>query len=314
MSSAAVTDLPILLTGATGYVGGRLLKALEEKGYRVRCLARNPEKLSSVVARSTEIVQGDVLDETSLAPALEGVHTAYYLVHSMASAGGFEEQDRQAATIFSRVTKDDRVSRIIYLGGLGGGPDLSPHLKSRHEVGKILRESYVPAIEFQASIIIGAGSLSFEMIRSLVERLPVMVTPRWVRTLTQPIYIDDVIGYLIAAHGLAGEDNKVFEIGGPDRVSYLDIMKEYSRQRGLRRIMIPVPVLTPHLSSLWLGLVTPLYARVGRQLIEGVRNETIVHDESALEIFPIRPRGIREAVRRAIEEERGKEKSSVEMR
>jgi uncharacterized protein YbjT (DUF2867 family) len=173
-------------------------------------------------------------------------------------------------------------------------------LKSRQEVGHILRDSGVPTIEFQASIIIGAGSLSFEMIRSLVQRLPVMVTPRWVRVLAQPIYIDDVIEYLLAAIDLPEDANEIFEIGGPERISYMDIMKEYARQKGLIRLMIPIPVLTPYISSLWLNLVTPLYAQVGRQLIEGVRNETVVMDSRANEVFAVRPRTLREAISLAI--------------
>jgi uncharacterized protein YbjT (DUF2867 family) len=293
----------ILLTGATGYVGGRLLHALEGAGRRVRCLARHPEALRERVANTTEIVKGDILDATSLAAAMAGVHTAYYLVHSMASANSFEEQDRLAAHAFAAAARDAGVQRIIYLGGLGSGSGLSAHLRSRQEVGRILRESGVPTIEFRASIVIGSGSASFEMIRALVEKLPVMITPRWVKTRAQPIAIEDVIAYLTQALDLNVHASRIFEIGGADQVAYLDLMKEYARQRGLKRWMIPVPVLSPRLSSLWLGLVTPVYARVGRELVDSLRNETIVTDRSADEMFAVRPLGFREALKRALANE-----------
>jgi uncharacterized protein YbjT (DUF2867 family) len=295
-----MTKKRILLTGASGYVGGRLLKALEARGDVVRCLSRRPEFLEPRVASATEVAEGDVLDPVSLKTALEGVHTAYYLVHSMASQDGFQEADRKAATIFGRAARDAGVRRLIYLGGLGSGDGLSEHLESRQEVGRLLRASGVPTVEFRASIIIGSGSLSFEMIRALVEKLPVMVTPRWVRKRAQPVSIEDVIAYLAAALELPEGKSGVFEIGGPDQVSYLEIMMEYAQQRGLKRFVIPVPVLTPRLSSLWLGLVTPVYARVGRKLIDSLRNETLVTDTAALETFDIRPRGIGEAIERAL--------------
>ena len=293
----------ILLTGATGYVGGRLLHALEAAGYRVRCLSRHPEALAQRVAQTTEVVKGDVLDPASLAPSMAGVHTAYYLVHSMASPNSFEDEDRRAAHAFAAEACGAGVQRIIYLSGLGSGSGLSAHLRSRQEVGWILRESGVPAIEFRAAIVIGSGSASFEMIRALVEKLPVMVTPRWVNTSTQPIAVEDVIAYLKQALDLEINGSANIEIGGADQVTYLDLMKEYARQRGLQRWMIPVPVLSPRLSSLWLGLVTPVYARVGRELVDSLRNETIVRDGSANELFPIRPLGSREALKRALANE-----------
>lgn len=294
----------ILITGATGYVGGRLLRRLEERGERVRCLARRPEFLRARTAPSTEVVPGDVLDAASLPPALEGVGTAYYLIHSLGSSGGFEARDRQGAEHFAGAARSAGLRRIIYLGGLGDdSSDLSPHLRSRHEVGEVLRSSGVPVIEFRASIILGSGSLSFEMIRALVERLPVMVTPRWVRVPAQPIAINDVLSYLLAGLDAEGAGHAVFEIGGPGRVSYGEVMREYARQRGLRRLMVPVPVLTPRLSSLWLGLVTPVYARIGRKLIDGIRNPTLVKDGSALERFDVRPVGYGEAIRQAIRNE-----------
>jgi uncharacterized protein YbjT (DUF2867 family) len=252
-----------------------------------------------------EVVAGDVLDAASARAALEGVRTAYYLVHAMGSAGSFEEQDRAAAQIFGDAALAAGVRRIVYLGGLGSGSQkLSAHLRSRHEVGDILRSSGVPVIEFRASIVIGSGSLSFEMIRALVERLPVMIAPRWVSVPAQPIAIVDMVRYLLAALDLPpGGAGKVFEIGGPDQVSYGGLMREYARQRGLRRLVISVPLLTPRLSSLWLGLVTPLYVRVGRKLIDSIRHATVVEDQSALIAFDIRPVGFRVAIAAALRSE-----------
>ncbi|MFN4260105.1 MAG: DUF2867 domain-containing protein [Gemmataceae bacterium] len=300
----ALDNSPILLTGATGYVGGRLLKRLEILGPTVRCLARRPEYLRPRVQPTTEVVAGDLLQAESLAIALRGIHTAYYLAHAMGSVGSFEEEDRRAAQNFATAAQMAGVRRIIYLGGLGDKREpLSAHLRSRHEVGDILRASGVSVIEFQASIILGSGSLSFELIRALVERLPIMITPRWVRVPAQPIAINDVLDYLIAALDLPLCENRTFEIGGADQVTYADLMKEYARQRGLRRWLISVPVLTPRLSSLWLGLVTPVYARVGRKLIESIRHPTIVRDSAALATFAIRPVGVRQAIADALRNE-----------
>ncbi|MCJ7486542.1 MAG: NAD(P)H-binding protein, partial [Candidatus Aminicenantes bacterium] len=294
----------VLLTGATGYVGGRLLRRLEECGRPVRCLARRPEFMKGRARASTEVVAADLLDAPSLEPAFRGVSTAYYLVHSMGASGSFEDKDRAAAQNFSQAAAAAGVSRIVYLGGLGDDADgLSQHLRSRHEVGEILRSAGVPVIEFRASVILGSGSLSFEMVRALVERLPVMVTPRWVRVPAQPIAINDVLAYLQGALDLPPSGHRIFEIGGPDRVSYGELMREYARQRGLRRAMISVPVLTPRLSGLWLGLVTPLYARIGRKLIDGVRHPTVVQDPSALTAFTLRPVGVKEAIAQALRRE-----------
>ncbi|RDI75475.1 NADH(P)-binding [Gaiella occulta] len=289
----------ILLTGATGYVGGRLLHALERRGERVRCLSRRPEMLRGRVASETEVVAGDVLRPETIPPALDGVDTVYYLVHSMSSSRPFDEADRIAAEAFARAAREVGVRKIVYLGGLGAG-DLSAHLASRQEVGRILRSSGVPTIELRASIVIGSGSASFEMIRALVERLPLMVTPRWVRVRAQPIAIEDVLAYLLAALDHEPDGGELYEIGGADALAYVDLMREYARQRGLRRTMIPVPVLTPRLSSLWLWLVTPVYAGVGRKLVDSLRNETVVRDRKALEVFPVRPRGAAEAIARAL--------------
>lgn len=290
----------ILLTGVTGYVGGRLLSRLLDSGFSVRCAARAPESLSHVNHKNAEIVRADLLELESLESALIGVDVAYYLVHSLGSSNDFEAKERRCAENFARAAKNAGVRRIIYLGGLGSGNELSPHLQTRQGVGKILRDSGTQTIEFRASIVIGSGSLSFEMIRALVDRLPVMITPRWVGSKAQPIAIEDVLDYLVAAIDLELDGSQVFEIGGPDVVSYMGIMQEYQRKRGVHRIMIPVPFLTPHLSSLWLGLVTPLYARIGRKLVDSIQHDTLVEDQAALTKFSIRPRGVAEAIDRAL--------------
>jgi uncharacterized protein YbjT (DUF2867 family) len=290
----------ILLTGASGYIGGRLRRSLEADGRRLRCMARRPEYLRPRVAEGTEVVAGDVLSPETLADALKGVDTAYYLIHSMATARDYASNDRRGAESFARAARAAGVRRIVYLGGLGEGERLSRHLASRQEVGRILRDSGVPTLEFRASIVIGSGSLSFELVRALVEKLPAMVTPSWVDTPTQPIGVEDLVAYLVAALDRPLDESIVYEIGGPDRVSYGDLMREYARLRGLRRVMIPVPVLTPRLSSLWLALVSPVYSQVGRELIDGVRNPTVVRDDRALRDFAVQPRGIREVLARAL--------------
>ncbi|MGY9010447.1 MAG: SDR family oxidoreductase [Rhodobacterales bacterium] len=293
-----------MLTGATGYVGGRLLKILEQRGYRVRCMARRPDILTSRVSTSTQVVEGNVLDINSLQVALKGVRVAYYLIHSMSSEGSFEEIDRKAAHNFGEVAKAAGVERIIYLGGLGNDEDeLSPHLRSRQEVGNILRKSGIPLVEFRASIVIGSGSLSFQLIRSLVERLPIMITPKWVQVAAQPIAIEDLIEYLEAALYLPDSGSRVYEIGGADQVSYADIMRIYGSCRNIAVRMIPVPLLSPYISSLWLGLITPLYARIGRKLIQSIVHPTVVREKSALKDFNIKPMGVNAAIRRAIDKE-----------
>jgi uncharacterized protein YbjT (DUF2867 family) len=294
----------VLLAGGSGYVGGRLIPLLEQEGLRLRCLARDPDKLRPRVQEATEVVQGDVLDAPALGRALHVVHTAYYLVHLMSGSQDFERDDRQAATNFAGAARQAGVRRIIYLGGLGDEtrPDLSPHLRSRHEVGKILRSSGVETIELRASIVIGAGSLSFDLVRSLTDRLPVMICPKWLSTPTQPIAVDDVLAYLRAARELPPGEGLVVEIGGTDVVTYGDLIREYARQKGLRRWLISVPVLTPYLSGLWLALVTPASFEVGRHLIEGLKNPTVVRGRTALDVFPVRPLGIREAIRRSLED------------
>lgn len=297
------TDPVILVTGGTGYVGGRLIPLLEKQQLNLRCLVRDPEKLRGRVHPSTEVLQGDVLDRASLDAALGGVGTAYYLVHLMSGAGNFEELDRRAATNFAQAAKKCRVRRIIYLGGLGddNDPRLSPHLRSRHEVGEILRGSGAEVVEFRASVVIGAGSLSFDLIKTLTDRLPVMICPSWLTTPTQPIAVDDVLGYLLAANDLPADNCRVFEIGCADVTTYGGMIREYARQQGLRRWLIYVPVLTPYLSSLWLALVTPTKFEIGRHLIEGLKNPTVIRDHKALDAFAIRPMSVRQAIAKAID-------------
>ncbi len=291
------------MTGASGYVGGRLLRLLARRS-TVRCLSRRPEYLAGRVPDGVSIVGGDVLDPGSLGAALAGVDSAFYFVHSMGSPDDFEEADRRAALNFAGAARRAGVRRIIYLGGLGNQEErLSAHLRSRQEVGQLLGSTGVQVIEFRASIVIGSGSVSFEMIRALVEKLPIMIAPRWVAVPAQPIGIDDLLRYLLAALDLPGSDSRVYEIGGADRVSYGELMREYARQRGLRRMQIQVPVLTPRLSSLWLGLVTPVYARIGRKLIDSVRHPTVVRDDAAEAEFGIHPAGYSAAIAAALRNE-----------
>ncbi|UCE87573.1 MAG: SDR family oxidoreductase, partial [Deltaproteobacteria bacterium] len=252
-----------------------------------------------------EIVEDDLGDEATLAEHLRGCRVAYYLVHSMMIAGRqYRSCDAELAARFARAAAAAGVERIVYLGGLGeSGRPLSEHLASRREVEEVLREGPVPVTVLRAAMIIGSGSASFEILRYLVERLPVMVTPRWVRVVSQPIAIVDLLAYLEAALELTTGESRIYEIGGAERVSYGDLMREYARQRGLRRVMIPVPVLTPRLSSLWLGLVTPLYARVGRALVDSICHETVVRDERAHRDFAIKPIGVAEAISSALANE-----------
>jgi uncharacterized protein YbjT (DUF2867 family) len=289
-----------LVTGATGYVGALLVRRLEARSGKTRCLARHPERLRAQPA--TQVVRGDVLDPASLDEALLGVGTAYYLVHLMAGSQDFEKKDREAARNFADAAKRAEVRRIIYLGGLGddSDPDLSPHLKSRHEVGEILRHSGVETIELRAGMVIGSGSLSYRLLKALTDRLPVMICPKWLSTPTQPIAVDDVLAYLIEAAELPAGESRIYEIGGSDVVTYRDLIRIYARHQHLHRLLISVPVLTPYLSGLWLGLVTPATSEVGRHLIEGLRNPTVVRDPRARREFNLRPMGVREAIERAI--------------
>jgi len=293
----------VLVTGGTGYIGGRLVPRLLTAGYHVTCLARDPDRLSGRGWQGVEVRRGDMLDAPSLRPALQGIEAAYYLVHSMADgAQGFEERDRMAAENFGKEARAAGVRQIIYLGGLGAGDqELSPHLASRQQVGDVLRDSGVPVTEFRAAVIVGAGSISFEMIRYLTERLPIMITPRWVITRCQPIAIDNVLEYLIRALDELRALGRIFEIGGPDVLTYGDMMQGYAAVRGLKRRLVPVPVLTPRLSSYWVDLVTPIPASFSHPLIEGLRSEVVVRDPSAQEIFSVELIPYSDAVRAALQ-------------
>lgn len=298
----------ILVTGSTGYIGGRLVPKLIDAGHEVRCLVRNPGKLSGDPWRDqVEVVQGDVLDPDSLPAAMAGIDLSFYLIHSMDGAGpDFGERDRLAATNFSAAADTASVRRIVYLGGLGDSEDLSKHLASRQEVGRILASGTTPVTELRAGVIIGSGSVSFEMLRYLTEVLPAMVTPRWVRTRCQPIAVADVLDILVASVDDAEEGDQVHEIGGPDQMSYEDLMRVYAEVAGLRRrLIIPVPVLSPKLSSHWVGLVTPLPTGVAKPLVESLQNEVVVRDNSfavthASPLIPYRE-AVEDALRRSTE-------------
>ena len=290
----------ILLTGATGYVGGRLAPRLLEKGYKVRCLARDPSRL---IGRweGAEIEQGDVLEKDSLIEKFNGIETAYYLIHSMGGSEEFSKTDLIAAENFASAAELHGVKRIIYLGGLGSSKEnLSKHLSSRIKTGDTLRKSNVPVTEFRAGVIVGSGSLSFEMIRYLTERLAVMLTPRWVNTKTQPIAISDVLRYLIEAINNEKSKDEIIDIGGDDILTYKDLMNIYAEVRGLKRYFIKVPVLTPRLSSHWIGLVTPLPSRIAKPLVDGLKNELICQGEKAKELFGFSTISYKEALKIAL--------------
>ncbi|WP_069813213.1 SDR family oxidoreductase [Streptomyces sp. TP-A0874] len=282
----------ILVTGASGYIGGRLVPQLLDAGYRVRCLARSPEKLRDHPwAGRVEIVRGDVTDPGSLDEPLRGVDVAYYLVHALGSGSSFEETDREAARAFGDRARAAGVRRLVYLGGLtpGGVPEseLSPHLRSRAEVGRVLLASGVETVVLRAAVIIGSGSASFEMLRHLTERLPVMVTPRWVHTRIQPIAVRDVLRYLVGSARIPPGVNRAFDIGGPDILTYEGMMRRYAEVAELpHRLILPVPMLSPGLSSLWIGLVTPVPRSLARPLAESLRYEVVCAERDIAEYVP----------------------------
>lgn len=299
-------DRPVFITGATGYIGGRLAPRLLDAGWPIRCLVRSPRKLrerSWTGREGVEIVEGDVADEQRLAEQMRGCRAAFYLVHSMESAGSeFAERDREMARGFARAAADAGVERIVYLGGLGEmGEELSEHLRSRREVEDALASAGVPVTVFRAAMIIGSGSASFEILRYLVERLPVMVTPRWVRTECQPIGVRNVLHYLVSCLDVPETVGRTLDIGGADVVTYETLMRIMAEERGLpRRLIIPVPVLTPRLSSLWIQLVTPLSSRIARPLAEGLRNRVVCRDDEAVRLVPQELLSVREAIRAAL--------------
>jgi uncharacterized protein YbjT (DUF2867 family) len=300
----------ILMTGATGYVGGRLIPRLLHAGYRVRTLVRGePERLAGRSWYETvEVVIGDALKPETLPAAFAGVEVAYYLIHSMGGSDAeFAKRDLKAARSFAQAAAKAGVKRIIYLGGLGdSNSDLSEHLRSRQATGAALSEAGVPVTEFRAGMVVGSGSLSFEMLRSLCERLPVMLCPKWVYTHTQPIAIQDVIAYFIAALKEPESAGKIIEIGGATVLSYKDMMAVYARLRGFHRIFIPWPLLAPGLSSYWVHWITPIRARMARPLILGLRNEVVVRNNLAKKLFPqIHPVDFALAVHKALSRTEG---------
>jgi uncharacterized protein YbjT (DUF2867 family) len=284
------------VTGATGYIGGRLAPRLLQAGHQVRCLTRSPLKLRDVPwAAQAEVMQGDLLTVADAVKALKDIDVAYYLAHSL-GAPDFEEKDRQSAQLFAASARKAGVKRIVYLGGPvpEDEAERSPHLRSRAEVGEILLASGVPTVVLRAAIIVGSGSASFEMLRHLTERLPVMVTPRWVKNRIQPIAVRDALYYLLSWATVPGEVNRSFDIGGPDVLTYMEMMRRYAVVAGLKpRVIIPVRTLSPQLSSLWVGLVTPVPGSLARPLVASLIHEAICHEHDIAEYVPDPPDGLR---------------------
>jgi uncharacterized protein YbjT (DUF2867 family) len=289
----------VLITGANGFIGRRLIHALRAEDLQLRCLVR---KAGAVSEENNETVQGDLLEPATLPAVMAGVDTAYYLVHAMAGGrAGFERRDREAAENFVRAAEKAGVRRVIYLGGLGEtGDDLSEHLKSRLEVADILRSGTFATTFLRAAIIIGAGGASFEMVKALVERLPVMITPRWVTTLCQPIAVEDVISYLVGCLKDERTTGRTFDIGGPDVITYKEMMERFGRIRGRNLYILPVPVLTPRLSSYWVGFITPVAPSVSMPLIEGLKNEVICREHAIRDLIPLPLTSYDDAVRRSL--------------
>ena len=295
--------MKILIAGATGYIGGRLAPRLAAAGHEVRCLARRPEKLDGVPwAEKVAVVRGDALDRASLDAALAGIEVVYYLVHAIGSGAEFAAVDRRAATNVAEAAAAAGVGRIVYLGGLvPTGEVASPHLASRAEVGQVFLDGPVPAVVLQAGVIIGSGSASFEMLRYLTERLPVMITPKWVRSRIQPIAVRDVLAYLLGSLDLPAGVNRRFDIAGPDEMTYREMMQRYASVAGLKhRIIVPVPVLSPWLSSHWVNVVTPVPKAIAQPLIESLRNSAVAHEQDIAEFIPVTLKGFDESVKLAL--------------
>lgn len=293
-------EAPVLVTGATGHVGTRLREELVRRGARVRCISRAPRD-----GGRCEWVEADLLEPETLPAALEGCRAAYYLVHSLAADGGFRDREARSARAFARAAQEAGLERIVYLGGLAHGDGLSDHLASRRAVGEILRESGVLTVELRASIVIGEGSASFDLLRGLVDYLPVLVLPDWIDAHAQPIALDDVVAYLVEALDVDVADSAVFEIGGADRLTYRELLEAYAEAAGVRRpsVAVPAPPLPFGADGFPGGVLSrlvPERARVWAKLIEGLRFDSSVHDERALEVFSVRPLGAREAIERAL--------------
>jgi len=294
-----------LVTGATGFIGGRLARVLAERGWRVRCLVRDRGKAHDLEQLELELDEGDVLDPDSLRGAGAGMDVAYYLVHAMGRGGSadFEEREERAARSFARMAKSEGVSRVIYLGGLGDDPK-SDHLASRHRTAEVLADEGPPLTYFRAGMVVGAGSESYRTLRYLVQRLPAMIAPAWLATPTQPIGIDDVVAYLAKAPEVEASKGREVQIGGPDVLAYRDMLDAMADALGVyKRPKIPIPLLTPWLSSLWIGLVTPVDAGVARPLVEGLSTETVVTDPSGARPFGIEPTPFADALRSALQDD-----------
>jgi uncharacterized protein YbjT (DUF2867 family) len=301
-----------LVTGATGFIGSRLSVALGDAGHEVRCLVRDRERARALERQGFELHEGDVLQPGSLTGVGRNVDVAYYLVHSMGrgTSGDYGERDRRAARAFARMAAREGVGRVIYLGGLGDSPR-SKHLRSRHETAEVLAAEGPPITYFRAAMVVGAGSESYRTLRYLVERLPAMIAPAWLSTPTQPIAIDDVLAFLVKAPGVPGSQGREVQIGGPDTLSYAEMLDRMADVLGRsRRPKLRVPLLTPWLSALWIGLVTPVDARIARPLVEGLSTPTVVTDPSGAALFDLVPTSFVEALRRARADEQAQTSDS----